>query len=140
MRRFLFVAVLFASVTVLFTPLSLVAQKQRGDRNRISRDDIVELGSGASTANDVVQTLRPLWLSPRNGRNSTATMMGAGGGAKEVVVYIDDKRQQSLDDLKTVKTSVLVELKYLDQNRAIQMHGPGHEMGVIEVITTAQRK
>lgn len=140
MRRFLLVGVLFASAAVIFTPQSVHAQKQRGDRNRISRDDIVEIGGGVNTAYDVVQTLRPLWLSPRNGRNSTATMMGDGGGAKEVVVYIDDKRQQSLDDLKTVKTSFIVELKYLDQNRAIQMRGPGHEMGVIEVITIARRK
>ena len=140
MRRFLCVAVLFACAALLFTPQSLIAQKQRGDRNRISRDDIVEIGAGVSTAYDAVQTLRPLWLSPHSGRNSTATMMGDGGGAKEVVVYIDDKRQQSLDDLKTVKASTIVELKFLDQNRAIQMRGPGHEMGVIEVITTAQRK
>ncbi len=140
MRRFLLVGVLFASAAVIFTPQPVHAQKQRGDRNRISRDDIVEISGGVNTAYDVVQTLRPLWLSPRNGRNSTATMMGDGGGAREVVVYIDDKRQQSLDDLKTVKTSFIVELKYLDQNRAIQMRGPGHEMGVIEVITIARRK
>jgi len=140
MRRFLFVGVLFASAAVLCVPQSLHAQKVRGDRNRLSRDDVAEVASGGNTAYDVVRTLRPQWLSPPNGRNATATMMGDGGGAKEVVVYIDDKRQQSLDDLKTVKIAAIIELRYLDQNRAIQMRGPGHEMGVIEVITIERRK
>ena len=140
MRRFLLVGVLFASATVLCFPQSLHAQKQRGDRNRLSRDDVAEVASGVNTAYDVVRTLRPQWLAPPNGRNSTATMTGDGGGAKEVVVYIDDLRQQSLDDLKTVKTAAIIELRYLDQNRAIQMRGPGHELGVIEVITVGRRK
>ena len=140
MRRFLLVGVLFASAAVLCFPQSLHAQKQRGDRNRLSRDDVAEVASGVNTAYDVVRTLRPQWLAPPNGRNSTATMTGDGGGAKEVVVYIDDLRQQSLDDLKTVKTAAIIELRYLDQNRAIQMRGPGHELGVIEVITVGRRK
>ncbi len=115
-------------------------QKQRGDRNRISKDDLTEILATVTTGYDVVRTLRPQWLNPPALRQSTATVMGDGGGATDVVVYIDDLRQQSKDDLKTVKAAAILEIKYLDQNRAIQMRGPGHEMGVIEVTTINKRK
>lgn len=115
-------------------------QRQRGDRNRISKDDLVEVLASVNTAYDAVRTMRPQWLNPPALRQSTATVMGGGGGATDVVVYIDDLRQQSTDDLKTVKAAAIVEIKYLDQNRAIQLRGPGHEMGVIEVTTVNKRK
>lgn len=122
-------------------PVVVHAQtKQRGDRNRISKDELTEALGGINTAYDAVRTMRPQWLNPPALRNSTATMTGDGGGATDVVVYIDDLRQQSKDDLKTVKAASILELKYLDQNRAIQMRGPGHEMGVIEVTTVNKRR
>ena len=34
----------------------------------------------------------------------------------------------------------IIEIRFLDQNRAVQMHGPGHELGVIEVITIDKRR
>jgi hypothetical protein len=38
-----------------------------------------------------------------------------------------------------VPAAKLVELRYLDQNRGVQMYGPGHEFGVIEVTTVDKR-
>ena len=133
---------LLSALAFAIAPLSLHAQdkKQRGDRNRITTSELAEGSGSVNTAYDVIRTMRPQWFNPPQGRTSTATMMGGGGGAKELVVYIDDVRQQSVEDLKTVKASQLVELRYLDQNRAIQLRGPGHEMGVIEVATVNKRK
>ena len=134
-------AVLALLLAIVARPDTLSAQqKQRGDRNRISKDDMAEVLASVNTAFDVVRTLRPQWLNPPALRQSTATVMGDGGGATDVVVYVDDLRQQSKDDLKTVKATTILEIKYLDQNRAIQMRGPGHEMGVIEVTTINKRK
>ena len=134
-------AVLALLLAIVARPDTLSAQqKQRGDRNRISKDDMAEVLASVNTAFDVVRTLRPQWLNPPALRQSTATVMGDGGGATDVVVYVDDLRQQSKDDLKTVKAAMVLEIKYLDQNRAIQMRGPGHEMGVIEVTTINKRK
>ena len=134
-------AVLALLLAIVARPDALSAQqKQRGDRNRISKDDMAEVLASVNTAFDAVRTLRPQWLNPPALRQSTATVMGDGGGATDVVVYVDDLRQQSKDDLKTVKATTILEIKYLDQNRAIQMRGPGHEMGVIEVTTINRRK
>ena len=60
---------------------------------------------------------------------------------QQIVVYLDDLRQPDLESsLITVKVETIVEMRYLDQNRAVQNRGPGHEAGVIEVITTAKRR
>ena len=66
--------------------------------------------------------------------------MTSGGGAPAIIVYIDDIRQPDIESLATVPASRIVELKYLDQNRAVVLHGPGHESGVIEVTTLDKRK
>ncbi|MBL8996631.1 MAG: hypothetical protein JNL44_04865 [Gemmatimonadetes bacterium] len=57
-----------------------------------------------------------------------------------MVVYIDGMRQPDVESLATVPVLKIVEMRYLDQNRGVQMHGPGHEMGVIEVTTVDKRK
>ena len=115
-------------------------KKQRGDRNRITQEDLAEAPSSTTTAFDAIRLMRPQWLNPPMGRVASSNASGGGGGATELVVYIDDIRQQSSDDLKTVKAATIVEMRYLDQNRAIQMRGPGHEMGAIEITTVNKRK
>ena len=135
-------AVLCVTLWTVCVPDGLHAQdkKHRGDRARITQDDLKEV-PGVNTAFDAIRTLRPQWFSPSLGRTATAGASGStGGGAAEVVVYIDDLRQTALDDLKTVKATTIVEMRFFDQNRAIQMRGPGHEMGVIEVTTINKRK
>ncbi len=131
-------------------------QKGRGDRLRITATDLAEASGTANTAYDVIRTLRPAWLSPSRGRTATSALVdgagrggdfgdAAGGGAgvgsaKDVVVYIDEMRQQSIEDLKTIKAASVVDMRYLEQNRAVQMHGPGHELGAIEVTTVNKKK
>lgn len=116
------------------------AQQGRGDRNKITRTEIDEGGATIFTAREAVRLLRPQWLSPPPGRVASSDMLGSGGGRQGVVVYIDDVRQPDLEALATVSVARIVELKYLDQNRAVLMRGPGHEGGVIEVTTIDKRK
>ena len=119
-------AVLALLLAIVARPDTLSAQqKQRGDRNRISKDDMAEVLASVNTAFDVVRTLRPQWLNPPALRQSTATVMGDGGGATDVVVYVDDLRQQSKDDLKTVKATTILEIKYLDQHVQFRCVGRG---------------
>lgn len=140
MRRSTFLVVLL-SLVCLTVPDALHAQKkQRGDRARITQDDLAEAPSSVNTAFDAIRTMRPQWMSPSLGRTASSSASGVGGGATEVVVYIDDIRQPSLEDLKTVKAATIVDMRFLDQNRAVQMRGPGHEQGVIEVTTVNKRK
>lgn len=130
--------VLLLSVSVLARPAC--AQKDRGDRNKLTRVEIVEGGTSIVSAREAVRLLRPYWLSPPLGRKASSDVLGAGGGGQAVIVYIDDVRQPDLDALATVQASRILELKYLDQNRAVLLRGPGHENGVIEVTTIDKRK
>ena len=121
---------------------SALAQK-RGDRSLITRADLDEGGSGLTTAQDAVQRLRPMWLRPPLGRSATAGMLeGVGDRTSkptEPIVYIDEVRQPNLESLRTVMVAKVIEIKYLDQNRAVQMLGPGHEVGAILVTTVNKR-
>lgn len=117
------------------------ASRPRGDRNRLTRVEIDEAGSGIVTARDAVRLLRPQWLSPPMGRMASSNMGTESGAAQQVIVYIDDLRQPDIESsLVTVLAAKIAEIRYLDQNRAMQQRGPGHEAGVIEVTTTDKRK
>ena len=116
------------------------AQRPRGDRSKLTRVELDEAGSSIVTARDAIRVLRPQWLAPALGRINSSNVNDLGGGARTLVVYIDGNRQPDVEALTTVQASAVVEIRYLDQNRAVQMHGPGHEMGVIEITTVNKRK
>lgn len=117
------------------------AARPRGDRNRLTRVEIDEAGTGIVTARDAVRLLRPQWLNPAMGRIASSNMANSTGAATQIVVYIDDLRQPDIESsLITVPALKIVEIRYLDQNRAMQQRGPGHEAGVIEVTTVDKRK
>lgn len=140
MRRIL-VRLAVLALAALAVPNFAEAQKKRGDRFRITAEEIAEAGASVGNAWDVVQTLRPQWLAPIHMTATSSAMVGGPGpgGATEVIVYINEVRQPSLEALRTVRASITTSMRFLDQNRAIQMRGPGHERGVIEV-TTSEKK
>ena len=130
MRRFLFVAAL-----ALLAAAPVEAQK-RGDRSTLTRQDIDEAGNAITNAEDAVRRLRPFWLRGPSGRFSPPGVDGAmATTATDIVLYIDDRRQPGLDQMRTVRNAEIEELKWMDANRAIQMLGPGHELGVIIIKT-----
>lgn len=116
------------------------ARRVRGDRNKLTPTEIAGAGTPV-TALDAIRLLRPWWLQPPRGRMASTDMGGDTRASTSIIVYIDGMRQPDLEtSLVTVKTIEIVEMRYLDQNRAVQMHGAGHEAGVIEVSTTAKKK
>lgn len=132
------VAVLaLAALAMVAAPAHAQKNEKRGDQTRLTRTDLDEAGSAVVTAYDAVRLLRPRWLQPPLGKSAAATMLGGSGGSAGLIVYVDDIRQPDLEtSLYRVKAADIVEMKYLDQNRAVQEYGPGHEGGVIEVKTT----
>ena len=106
----------------------------------LTKNDIEQGGSSIFTAREAVRILRPQWLARPMGRVASSNVTSSGGGNQEVIVYIDDKRQPDFESLATVPAAKIVEMKYLDQNRAVLLRGPGHEAGVIEVTTSDKRK
>ncbi|CAN5900398.1 hypothetical protein BH11GEM1_BH11GEM1_32490 [soil metagenome] len=136
--------------TIRLVPLLLVAalsigcataqQSSRSESTSLTRADIEQGGSSLFTAREAVRILRPQWLSPPSGRIASSNVITGGGGSAVVIVYINDTRQPDLESLATVPAARIVEMRYLDQNRAVLLHGPGHEGGVIEVTTLDKRK
>jgi hypothetical protein len=139
MRRLFALPVLLLALLAVATPAH--AQK-RGDRSLITRFDLDEAGTSIVTAMDAVQRLRPNWLRPPLGRTSSAEMLDPdrrSSNATEPIVYVDERRQPNLDVLRELQASKIKEMKYLDQNRGVQMLGPGHEAGAILVSTFLTR-
>ena len=125
---------------VLLVSCASAQPNNRGDRNTLTRAEIEEAGTSIMTAREAVRLLRAQWLTPPLGRMASSDVTSAGGGRATVIVYIDDVRQPDLEALATVPAAKILELKYLDQNRAVLLRGPGHESGVIEVTTIDKRK
>jgi hypothetical protein len=136
MRRVTLAGLLLAAAMIALPSVAMAQSKPKSDRNHITKEELAEAPASLDNAYDVVRLMRPQWLRTQMGRTAMANMGAGGGGATELVIYINDVRQQSIDDLKTVKASKVVDMKFLDQNRAVQMRGPGHEMGAIEVTTS----
>lgn len=114
--------------------------RRRGDRSRITRQDLDEAGIAVVTARDAIRILRPHWLQPPVGRMASSNVTGSGGGATEVVLYVDGSRQPSLEVLDMLRITEITDMRYLDQNRSVTLHGPGHEAGVIEITTKLKEK
>lgn len=119
---------------------SIGAQTNRGDRNKLTQAEIAEGGASIMTAREAVRIFRPHWFAPPMGKKASSDVIGPGGGNQSVIVYIDDIRQPDIESLATVSAPRIVEMRYLDQNRAVLLRGPGHESGVIEVTTLDKRK
>jgi hypothetical protein len=138
MRHAMKFVLAFSSVVAITAP---AGAQNRGDRNKLTQADIAEAGTGIMTARDAIRILRPNWMSPPPlGRQMSSDVLTPGGGSPVIIIYINDVRQPDIESLATVPASRIVELKYLDQNRAVLLHGPGHESGVIEVTTLDKRK
>lgn len=132
------------TLVILLLASAPAAAQKRGDRALLTRQDIEEGGGGLTTAQDAIQRLRPNWLRPQVGRTASSGMLDGLGNresatSREPIVYINEVRQPNLEILRTVQSIKIVEMRFLDQNRAVQQLGPGHEAGAI-LVTTADKK
>jgi hypothetical protein len=91
------------------------------DRNRITSEEIS--ASHAVNALQLVQQLRPRWLSER-GPTSLRT-------ANPVMLYVDDNRVGPASRLTEYSLNDLGELRFLDAISATQRFGIGHRSGAI---------
>ncbi|MBK7907539.1 MAG: hypothetical protein IPJ78_13395 [Gemmatimonadetes bacterium] len=151
MRSFLRTALLTGSVLAALAAVPALEAQQdttaraatrrpRGDRNKLTPEEINGAGNVA-TAADAIRLLRPWWLQPPRGRMASTDMGGDTRAATQVVVYIDGMRQPDLESsLVTVKAADVTEIRYHDQNRAVQNFGAGHEAGVIDVTTINKKR
>lgn len=93
----------------------------RMNADRISRVEIEE--AGPSSAYDLIQKVRPIWLRKRG--QTSFTQEG------DVAVYLDGTRLGERESLRNVSTVNLESLEYIDAGRATNRFGAGHVNGAI---------
>lgn len=86
--------------------------------------------STASNAYVLVESLRPRWLA----RGSRQTLTGA----PEVAVYMGGVRLGGVEVLRSIATSEVAELRFLDAGAAQSRFGSGHMAGVILLTPAGQ--
>jgi len=93
------------------------------DRDRISAAEIA--ASNLRTAYDLVQQLRPRWLTAR-GQDSFRN-------DNPLVVYLDGARLGGIPQLREINCAAVQEILFLDAMKATQLYGTGHRGGAIIV-------
>ena len=93
------------------------------DPNVITLEEIDK--STALTALEMVQSLRPRWLSKR-GANSLRN-------DSPVVLYVNNSRVGNAERLREYAPRHLGEARYLDAMQATQRFGTGHRSGAIMI-------
>lgn len=97
----------------------------RINANLISRAEIEE--AGPSSAYDLVQKLRPIWLRKRGNTSFTQET--------DVVIYFDGVRMGEREALREISSTNVESLEFLDARRATARYGEGHVAGAILVRT-----
>lgn len=96
--------------------------------NLITADEVAQVN--AQNAYEVVQKLRPAMLR----RRQTITNANAQATG-EVLVYMDNYRLGSVDQLRQIAPSTIATIRYFTASEAQLKWGSGHPSGVIEVTT-----
>jgi hypothetical protein len=91
----------------------------------ITRDEIAS--AGVSNAYDLIQKLRPIWLTKRG--------EGSFFQPSDVVIYLDGTRLGGPDSLKDLNSTDIESLRFLDARQATVRFGSGHVHGAILVKT-----
>lgn len=112
-------------------------------RRAITTAEIQRFGANG-TVYDVVYARRRQWLNLRGlslaETPSIEQDMKRGGRVTEakeasLVVYLDNARLGDWEQLRALPLNGVTEIRYYDAAQASQRWGPGHEHGVIQVLT-----
>ena len=68
--------------------------------------------------------------------NRDAAFAGAGSGKVSAVLYIDDVKQEDIDELRNIRIVEISEIEYMNGTQASGRYGAGHEAGAILLTTT----
>ena len=94
---------------------------KKGDRNTIILPEI-QAREDLKTALEVAKQLRPQWFR--------------AGARSEPGVYIDNMRQTSLSVLRELRSTEVVEMKFMEAQKAMALYDDTHSAGAIFVKTT----
>ena len=97
----------------------------RPNSNLITRAEIDE--AGPSSAYNLIQNLRPVWLRERGAVSFT--------DETDLAVYLDGTRLGGRGELRNIYTHNIESLEFLDARRATNRFGAGHVNGAILIRT-----
>lgn len=132
-------------------------KKIKRERNRISREELVETAERFPDLYDAIRSLRAHFMAPNNrgtrttgvgernagSSSSSGGSYGSGGSnaaGAVAVVYLDGRRSGDPDVIKGLKTLDIEEVRYLTPNEAGQEYGLGHEGGAILIKTWQEKR
>jgi hypothetical protein len=102
-------------------------KKPRRDPRKITSEEIATKES-ARTALDLVQALRPAWLSSRG--PTTLVLKETG-----ISVYVDGVKRGSIEELRFITRDQVEEMHFLTATDAAMRYGLNNQSGAIEIIT-----
>lgn len=118
-------AVLLAAATLALSACAAGTSSGSFSADRITRAEIEE--AGPSSAYDLIQKLRPMWLRWRGSTSFTQET--------DVKVYLDSTPMGERAALREVQTDDIESIQYLDPRRATNRFGAGHVQGAILIMT-----
>lgn len=108
-------------------------EARRGNANLIVQAEVV--ASNTSTAQELIQRLRPTWLRSRGMSSARPTNSAGESSGTLPVVYLDNSVLGEISTLANVPTANIAQVQYLSANEATQRFGTGYTGGAI-IITT----
>jgi hypothetical protein len=120
------VALLAACATT--TPRPGGSLRPRGASDPITR--VEAAGTNATTAADLVRTLRANWLASRG-----PTTFSQPDGGSMPVVFVDGMRVGPLGELRFISVGEVEEIRFLGASEATFRYGSGYASGIIHVMT-----
>ena len=107
-------------------PADAVAQKR--ERDKITREEILNSSQKERDLLVVIRGLRPHFVAPPRGVRS----MG-GGRAGPTVLYVNGNKMGDLSMLKQILATDVFEVRYMDPSKAENEFGIGHSGGAVLV-------
>jgi hypothetical protein len=124
--RFVVAALALAGMGMIFMPPDGVAQKR--DRDKITREEILNSGQKDRDLLQVVRGLRPHFVAPPRGVRS----MG-GGRSAPTALYVNGNKMGDLTMLRQILATDVFEVRYMDPSKAENEFGIGHSGGAVLV-------
>lgn len=101
--------------------------------NVISTSEIAR--SSATNALELIQRLRPQFLSTRGAVHGNPTTAGNRLERVDLVVYLNESRLGGSDQLRDIPTAEIREIRYFSAADATTKWGTGHTAGAIQVLS-----
>ena len=111
-----------------FALASTEAVAQKRDRDKITREEILNSSQKEGDLLQVIRGLRPHFVAPPRGVRSLG-----GGRAAPTALYVNGNKMGDLSMLKQILATDVFEVRYMDPSKAENEFGIGHSGGAVLV-------